>query len=190
VAATCLVVGPPPAFAQGGLGIGPRLAFVRADPTADASERFSGAVLRLPGGRTSLELAIDYRSTLTGDLLERITDIPIQGSLLIYPVRARLAPYILGGIGWYSQNVKRFTTVGDATPADEATTRRVGYHAGLGADLRIHRRVSLHGDYRYTFLNLNGDDPDASSPRLIPFSQRFNLSHEGSMFTWGAVFYF
>jgi hypothetical protein len=189
VAFTGLVTGVSPARAQA-LGIGPRLAVVRADPSVDTSERFSGAVLRLPSGRTSLELALDYRSALTGDLLERITDIPIQGSLLIYPVRARLAPYILGGVGWYSQNVKRFSTAGATTPVDEATTRRIGYHAGLGADLRIHRRVSLHGDYRYTFLDFNSDDPDAATPRFIPFAERLKLSHEGSMFTWGAVVYF
>ena len=186
---TGLALGASPVLAQA-LGIGPRLSVVRADPAVDTSERFSGAVLRLPSGRTSLELALDYRSTLTGDLLERITDIPIQGSMLIYVTRARLAPYILGGVGWYSQNVQRFSTVGAATPVDEATTRRIGYHAGFGADVRIHRRVSLHGDYRYIFLNFNSDDPEPATPRLIPFAERLKLSHDGSMFTWGAVFYF
>jgi hypothetical protein len=178
-----------PASAQG-LGLGPRLAFVRADANAETSERFSGAVLRLPSGRTALEVALDYRSALTGDLLERVTDMPIQGSLLMYPVRARVSPYILGGIGWYSQNVKRFSSAGAATPTDDTTTRRIGYHGGFGADVRIHRRVSLHGDYRYTFLDFNQDDPDPNSPRLIPFAERLKLSHEGSMITWGALVYF
>ena len=190
VLGTFLMAGVGPAQAQGSLGIGPRLAFVHANADAETSERFSGALLRLPSGRTALEVALDYRSALTGDLLERVTDMPIQGSLLVYPVQARLAPYILGGVGWYSQNVKRFTTAGDPTPVDEATTRRIGYHAGFGADLRIHRRVSLHGDYRYTFLDFNSDDPEPATPRFIPFAERLKLSHEGSMFTWGAVVYF
>jgi hypothetical protein len=189
VLATILIVARP-AAAQGSLGIGPRLAFVRGGSDADSTQRFSGAVLRLPGGRTALEVALDYRSALTGDLLERVTDMPIQGSLLIYPAQARLSPYILGGIGWYSQTIKRFTTAGDLTPVDETTTRKIGYHAGFGADLRIHRRVSIHGDYRYTFLDFNSDEPDPATPRFIPFADRLKLSHEGSMFTWGAVFYF
>lgn len=188
-----LVAAAPPAQAQGSIGIGPRLSFVKgADNSAEGSERFSGGVLRLNGGKTAFEVALDYRSALTGDLTERITDLPIQTSLLVYPVRARLAPYLLAGMGWYSQSVERFSAAGATTPVEENTTRRMGYHAGFGADVRVHRRVAVHGDYRYTFLRF-GESEDrtvGSTPRLIPFAERLKLSHEGSMFTWGATFYF
>jgi Outer membrane protein beta-barrel domain len=188
-----LTIAVPTASAQAGLAIGPRIAFVRGDSSSnDGSTRFTGGVLRLGTGRTTLELALDYRSSLTGDLLEKVTDMPIQGSMLFYPVRAAIAPYALGGIGWYSQNVKRFSQAGATTPIDEETTRRIGYHAGFGADLRLLRRLSLFGDYRYTFLHFGSDDdeiPD-QTPSLIPFAERLKLSHEGSMFTWGAVLHF
>ncbi len=190
------LLAPIPASAQSSFGIGPRLSFVRgAAGSPDGSQRFSGGVLRVGGGRTAIELAMDYRSGLTGDLTERITDIPIQASLLVYPVRARVAPYLLGGVGWYSQNIERFSTTGTAV-VDAETTRRMGYHAGVGGEARVHRHIGLHGDYRYTFLRFGSDqsatpgNPSPSGPRLIPFAERLKLSHEGSMFTWGATFYF
>jgi hypothetical protein len=203
--AACLLtagwLAPAAAYAQsdtGGFAIGPRLTFIRgaADSTEDA-QRFSGGVIRLGGGKTAIELAVDYRSGVTGDLTERIKDYPIQGSLLIFPVRARVAPYLLGGIGWYSQHVQRVTP-GATTPVDEETTRRIGYHAGLGAEVRVHRRIGFYGDYRYTFIRFGEDEtgPAAQSPAMtttptwIPFAERLRLSHEGSMWTWGATFYF
>jgi hypothetical protein len=174
------------------IGVGGRFSFVKVDATSDAdSVRFTGGQIRLAGKHTTIEVALDYKSALTGDLLERVTDVPIQASLLYYPVRARVAPYLLGGVGWYAQNVKRFTAPGDETPISQDTTRRIGSHAGLGADLRLHRRLALHGDYRYTFLHLGEDDAAIySKPSLIPFAGPLNLSHEGSMFTWGATVFF
>jgi hypothetical protein len=191
-----LFVPPTQALAQSAVGIGPRVTFVRgAEGSPDGSQRFSGGALRMGSGRTAIELALDYRSATTGDLTERITDYPIQASLLLYPVRAKLAPYVVGGVGWYSQNVKRFSTAG-TTLLEEETTRKMGYHAGFGGELRLHRHVGFHGDYRYTFIRFGDDNETAggssgsSIPGWIPFAQRLKLSHEGSMFTWGATFYF
>ena len=174
------------------VGIGARIAMVKADATADDdSTRYTGGFLRLSGNMTAIEVAFDYRSTLTDDQLTRITNVPIQASLLYYPVRRRIAPYLLGGVGWYALNVKRFAAVGDEEPVTQDTTRRIGSHAGLGAELRLHRRFAIHGDYRYTFLHLGEDDEEIySTPSLIPFANALDISHEGSMFTWGAVFYF
>jgi hypothetical protein len=192
-AALCLiatVAAPPVALAQS-FGIGPRISFVHTtgDDNED-SQRFSGGVFHLGGGRSALEVAMDYRSALTGDLTERITNIPIQVSWLVYPVRSSFSPYLLFGVGWYSQNVKRFSSVGATTPIEENTTRRRGYHGGLGGELRVHRRVGLHGDYRYTFLRFGDEDRPGSVPRLIPFAESLKIRNEGSMFTWGATFYF
>ena len=183
-------------YAQdGGFAIGPRISFARgaSDANVDA-QRFTGGVVRLGGGKTALELAIDYRSGVSGDLTERIKDFPIQASLLVFPVRARLAPYLLGGVGWYMQSVTAVVDEDDPGDIDSETTRRMGWHAGVGAELRLHRRFGLFGDYRYTFLNFgDNDDADAnpsSTPGLIPFAEQLRLSHEGSMWTWGATFYF
>ncbi len=177
-----------PAEAQ--IGIGPRLTFVRGAGGADGSQRFSGGFIRFGSGKTAVEIAMDYRSGLTGDLTERVRDYPIQASLLVYPVRARISPYLLGGVGWYSQNVER---VSGTSPIVQETTRRRGYHAGFGAEVRLARHFGLHGDYRYTLLGFGDDDASdesASTPRLIPFAERLKLSHKGSMFAWGATLYF
>jgi hypothetical protein len=185
----CIGLGARAVHAQS-VGIGPRISFAdAAGETSDGSDRFIGGALRMGSGKTVIELAIDYRSTLVGPLLGRVKDMPIQASMLFFPVKSSIAPYLLGGVGWYSRNVE-FSTVADTTPVDEATTRRFGYHAGLGGNLRITRHIGLFGDYRYTFLQFGGDDDTGSTPRLVPFAEQLRLSHEGSMFTWGAMLYF
>jgi Outer membrane protein beta-barrel domain len=198
-AAAFSLINPVVALAQetGGLGIGPRLTFIRgAEGSPDGAQRFSGAVVRFGSGKTAVELAMDYRSGVTGDLTERIKDYPIQGSLLVYPVRARVAPYLLAGIGWYSQQVERFSGTGSAaTLVEGETTRKMGYHGGVGAELRLHRHFGMYGDYRYTMIGFGNQStpPPATAtpfPGWIPFAERLKLSHEGSMWTLGANFYF
>ena len=199
VALLVLLLAPSASYAQSdtsGISIGPRLTFIRgASDSTEPAQRFSGGVIRFGGGKTAIELAMDYRSGVTGDLTERVKDYPVQVSLLLFPVRGRIAPYLLGGVGWYSQNVQRFTP--GPVIVEEETTRRMGYHAGLGAELRVHRRIGIYGDYRYTMLGFGGDDaqvPEAPNSQpvsgWIPFAERLRLSHEGSMWTWGATFYF
>jgi hypothetical protein len=199
IGALCLTVSPAAAQSGGtGFGIGPRLTFVRGTgDLPDGSQRFTGAAIRLGGGKTALEIAMDFKSGVTGDLTERIKDYPIQGSLLIFPVRSRIAPYLLGGIGWYSQRVQQLGRL--SALVQDQTTRKIGYHAGFGGEVRVHRHVGLYGDYRYTFIRFGNDDESIASdpslrkdamPLTIPFAERLRMSHEGSMFAWGATFYF
>lgn len=189
-----------PAAAQSGgsgFGIGPRITFVRGSANLpDGAQRFSGAAVRLGGGRTALEIAMDFRSGVSGDLTERIKDYPISGSLLIFPVRARIAPYLVGGVGWYSQHVQHLGPT--EFVVDEQTTRKLGYHAGFGGEVRAAKHLGLYGDYRYTFIHF-GEQPSTTAssggatPALsswIPFADRLRMSHEGSAFTWGATLYF
>ncbi|HUE86068.1 MAG TPA: outer membrane beta-barrel protein [Vicinamibacterales bacterium] len=188
-----VLLAPVPGFAQdgGSIGIGPRLTFVRGSADSpDGTQRFTGGALRMGGGRAAVELAMDYRSDVTGDLTERIKSYPIQASLLLYPVRARVAPYVLAGVGWYTQQVTHFSAPTGTIVVSEETTRRRGYHAGVGAEVRVHRRFGLYGDYRYTRLRFNDEDESSDTPGLIPFAERLKLSHEGTMLTWGLAFYF
>lgn len=173
-----------PAAAQsGGFGIGPRVTFVRGGDPDASSQRFTGAAIRLGGGKTAVELAMDFRSSVADDLSERVRDYPIQASLLIFPIRARIAPYLIGGLGWYSQRVE---TLGPIVTTE--TERKVGYHAGFGGELRVHRHFGFYGDYRYTFIRFGGEDSD---PLInLPLVNRLKMAHEGSMFTWGANVYF
>jgi opacity protein-like surface antigen len=175
------------------VGIGPRLTFARGSAeTPDGTQRLMGGSIRLGGGRSAIELAMDYRNDVTGTLTERVKSYPFQGSLLLYPVRARVAPYVLGGVGWYSQRVTRFSAPTGTVVVDDTTTREMGFHAGFGAEVRPHRRFGVYGDYRYTKLGFGGDEAGSNSvlPGWVPGAQRLRLSHEGSLFTWGALIYF
>lgn len=193
-AALVTLVMMPGMVAAQSFAIGPRLTFVRGTAAPEGSQRFSGGFIRLGGGHTALELAMDYRSGITGELTERIKRYPIQASLLVFPIRSRLAPYILGGVGWYSQRIQQLGAGGAVV--DEQSTRKMGYHAGFGGELRIHRHVGLYGDYRYTMIRFGSDEAETAAngaapfPGWIPFAERLKMTHEGSMFTWGASFYF
>jgi len=193
-----LAAGAAPVQAQdgGGFSIGPRITFIRgSEGSPEGTQRFNGGVVRLGGGKLAVEVAVDYRSGLSGDLTERISDYPVQASLLLFPIRARLSPYLLGGVGWYNQHVTRFLGPTGETVIEDETTRKMGYHAGFGAELRLHRRFGLYGDYRYTMIRFGGE-PETDTlvpspiPGWIPGAERLRLAHEGSMFTWGATFHF
>jgi opacity protein-like surface antigen len=173
-----------PCAAQG-LGVGGRMSLVRGDVQADTSaERFFGGQIRLPlSPRTSLEVSLDRRTDSNEALTERTVETPIQGSLLLYPVRSVLSPYLLGGVGWYSHRVEQLS--GGALTTSESS-RRFGYHGGLGAEIKLGRHVGVHADYRYTFLKFGGDDDDEDESLV----SRFKPSYEGSMWTAGMTLYF
>jgi len=193
VAAVCVVLtGEVRAQSVAGssIGAGPRVTFVRADAgSSDAATRFTGGVLRIGSGYTALELAVDHRSVLGDDQRTRVRSIPFQASVLLYPVRAFLAPYVLGGAGWYSQRIESLDD--SRAVIATATTKRMGAHAGVGGEVRLHRRISVYGDYRYTFIRLGQQRDDEESPDggvpEVPLLEKLRPSHEGSMWTWGAV---
>ena len=67
-------------------------------------------------------------------------------SALIYPLgTTRLAPFLLGGGGWY------YTTVKGPGGFDE-TQNRFGAHAGGGLQFFFNKHVSIDGTYRYIWL--------------------------------------
>ncbi len=190
-----LLAGSGAARAQGGaVGLGFRVSLVRGDAGAvETADRYSGGFLRARlSPHSGLELALDYRAQVNADLTERIRDIPVQASYLLFPLRTSFAPYLLVGIGWYAQHVD---VLADGVAVESRTARKVGYHAGLGGELRLGRRVGLHGDYRYTFIGLGGDEAERQPgavplPGLEGLQRRLGLSHKGSMWTWGATVYF
>jgi opacity protein-like surface antigen len=177
------------------LGIGGRISQVRADVDSDSgSERFTGGQLRLGvSKRMSIELALDTKTVTNEEGTERVRQYPFQASLLLFPVRAGLSPFLLGGVGWYSTRVQQLD--GDEV-LDSVTTRKRGYHAGFGAEIRMGSHAGLHGDYRYTFLDFGSDEDDESSGGIVgalsPGSavSRLLPSHDGSMWTLGLTIYF
>src|SRR5262249_46313614 len=93
-----------PAFAQS-VGIRPRLSLIRGDLlTGTPSQRMFGGSLRMRSStHVMIELALDRRIRTTPDGSTQIRETPIQGSLLLFPVRAAFSPYLLGGFGVYTE---------------------------------------------------------------------------------------
>lgn len=181
-----------PAIAQAqAVGIGPRMSFIRPEPgVATTGDRYTGGTLRLrTSSRTAIELAMDWRSTTSEDQLVRVRDYPLQGSLLIYPVRAAIAPYVLGGVGWYTQQM---SALADGEVIAEHTARRMGYHAGFGAELALGSRLAVFADYRYTYIQFrrNGETDGAGAfgiPGVGSLFEHVGLSHDGAMWTSGVT---
>jgi hypothetical protein len=185
-----------PCEAQGqAFGIGARLSMVRADTDGAIepdSARFTGGQVRLRlSSRTALEASLDIRSHSDELLDERVKEYPMQVSLLLYPVRSVFSPYLLGGPGWYTTKVEPRVPV---EGIESVTTRRFGWHAGFGAELRLGNHAGLHGDYRYTFLRFGDDDDELdAAPRASPGDAIFGSllpSSGGSMWTVGLTIYF
>ena len=184
---------PVSASAQGqSFGIGGRFSMVRGDVQAETSaDRFTGGQIRARlSPRTALEVSMDVRTETNEALTRRVRHVPIQASLLLFPVKTVFAPYLLGGGGWYSHRVE--TLAGDETLASE-TTREFGWHGGFGAELKLGAHAAAHADYRYTFLRFGDDVPIPEAPRSDDDSgvvSRFMPSYKGSMWTAGLTVYF
>lgn len=186
-----------PCAAQG-FGLGLRLAAMHDDYSVEPdAQRFTGGQLRARiSPRTALELSLDLRTRETEDLTARVRDIPIQGSLLFYPLRTSFAPYVLGGAGWYSHRIQ--TLAGDEVLESESSTR-FGWHAGFGAELKLGKHAGIHADYRYTFLHFGSDaiESDTIAGAIATahdqdsgIMSRFLPSSDGSMWTAGFTIYF
>jgi opacity protein-like surface antigen len=166
-----------------GFGVGARLAWVTADSDADVdSVRFTGGQIRLLSQRWGLEVSLDRNSESFELLNQKVTENPIQASLLLRFGGGRVSPFLLGGPGWYKRKVELI----DGPDEPDVETTEFGWHAGGGLEILAGRHFGIHGDYRYTFLDF-GDDDDGDDEgfigRLIP-------GHKGSMWTLGATIYF
>ena len=171
-----------PVSAQG-FGVGGRIAWVNPDTEADVDAvRYFGGQIRLIGGRFGFELSMDRHSESSEALDQKFTETPIQASLLLRMGSGKVAPFLLGGPGWYRRKVEALDG-----PADlDVSTTEFGWHAGIGLEILPSRHFGIHGDYRYTFLDFGDDDDDDGGGiigGLLP-------GHRGSMWTLGATVYF
>jgi len=170
-----------PAAAQ--FGVGARLAWVKGNSRVDAdSVRFVGGQIRIGSPRLAIEVALDSHSEELPLLNQKVSERPIQTSLLLKLATGSLQPYLLAGPGWYKRSVEPLEG-----PGEKLTTTEFGWHAGGGLEVRPNRHVGIHGDYRYTFLNFGDeDDKVIGLPGLSGILPR----HRGSMWTLGATVYF
>ena len=191
----------------GAFGIGPRVTFQKgkdAVPDSSALRLFGGQVKLRLNPSTAIEVSADYESELNESLTQRAKTMPIQASLLYFPLRSMVSPYVLGGLGWYRHSLTETTP-----PASAATTtsiREMGYHAGLGAELRLGQRMAIHGDYRYTYIRFGGASTESGTatapaagtragltsglPSLSAIQESLKLARQGSMWNWGLTFFF
>jgi opacity protein-like surface antigen len=158
------------------------MAWVTADSDADLdSVRFVGGQIRLLSRRWGVEVSMD-RHTESFELLnQKVTEAPIQASVLLRMGGGKLSPFLLGGPGWYRQKVELLEGPDDP----EVENTEFGWHAGGGLELLAGRHLGIHGDYRFTFLGFGEDDDEDEGVigGLIP-------GHRGSMWTLGATVYF
>lgn len=181
---------PATAYAQA-LGIGPRMSFVRSGLAGSSpSTRFFGGTLRMrTSKRIVLEGAADFRTELNDSGTLRRRETPLQASLLIFPVRAALSPYLLGGFGMYSETLDTLNLEGGVL--ETSTAKTTGWHLGIGGELFVSRHAALFADYRFRFVEFGDDDEPVEAGREpINLPGLKQLSHQGSMWTSGLAFYF
>lgn len=166
-----------PVCAQG-FGLGARIAWITPDADVD-SVRFFGGQVRLLSQRFGLEVALDRHSESFELLNQKVTETPIQASLLLRMGHGSVTPFLLGGPGWYRRKVEALDTPGNLS----SSTTEFGWHAGIGLEVLAGKHLGIHGDYRYTFLDFKKDDNEGFIGGLLP-------GHRGSMWTAGATFYF
>ena len=184
VAISALFLACPSIAGAQGFGIGARMAWVSPGTDSDVDKvRFIGGQIRLASHRWGLEVAVD-RHTESFELLnQKVTETPIQASLLLRMGNGKVTPFLLGGPGWYRRKVELI----DGPDEPDLDTTEFGWHAGGGLEILAGRHVGFHGDYRFTFLDFGNDDDDGGFiGNLVPGLP----GHRGSMWTLGATVYF
>ncbi|KAA0256413.1 porin family protein [Acidobacteria bacterium ACD] len=79
-----------------------------------------------------------------------IKNVPLQASLMIYPIKLpKFGVYVLGG-GTYSS--VRLEAEGPVQGT--VTEKKWSAHAGAGVDVKLSGRVTLNGDVRFVFLDV------------------------------------
>ena len=191
------------------VGLGPRFSVVRGDTATNTpTTRFVGGTARLKtSGLISLEGALDFRTTFSPDRTKRVREAPLQGSVLIYPIRAAMAPYLVGGMGIYTTN---YDVLAAGLVTETAQERKVGMHLGFGGEIRLAKHAVAYMDYRYRFVQFGSGDAatmtagapatsattvgktSAASKLLnsVPGLGDLNMSHKGSMWTGGVAIVF
>jgi opacity protein-like surface antigen len=145
------------------------------DPKDASGEWYGGAQVRLHAFRfLAFEGSADYRRNDFGNT--RVHSYPVQVSALIYPFGTmRLAPFILGGGGWYYSTVKGPGNFDD-------TQNRFGFHAGGGLQFFLNKHWSIDSTYRYIWL----ERIESKDQNVV--DKKFN--DNGHMITIGLNFHF
>lgn len=144
----------------GGFSIGPVGGFLKARD-ADEGTWFAGAQARLRFLRIlAAEAAITFHQNEYNDGDTRVTQYPVQLSLMLFPLpNFPVSPYVVGGVGWY---YTRIDYSGALSAIDNETDHWFGGHVGGGAELLPSRSISLFADFRYIFIDPKTDIQNVS----------------------------
>jgi opacity protein-like surface antigen len=188
LAVAAMLAAPAAASAQA-VGFGPKITQVRGDVpgSTDPTRLFGGTLRIMSSTHIALEGTLDYRAEYNDDRTVRMRETPIQGSLLIFPVRKAVSPYLLAGIGLYTRSTDTLGPAG--TVLDTVKERKTGWHLGAGAEVFVVRQAAIFVDYRWRFVRF-GEPEDDEEPIDIPGLDDVKLSHRGSMWSGGLAFYF
>jgi outer membrane protein W len=139
-----------------GVGLGAHASYTRA-PDA-AAGRLSGGIqlrARLTGG-LGLEGLASYREEeyeIAGERVLKLAMVPVQGSVQVFFLFSKpIQPYVLAGIGYY---YLRASGLGSRSDTGRTTENKFGAHAGAGIDARVARKVTVHADLRYVFIDVD-----------------------------------
>ena len=139
-----------------GVGLGVHAAYTRSRDAA--AGRLSGGIqlrARLTGG-LGLEGLASYREEeyeIAGERVLKLAMVPVQGSLQVFFLSSKpIQPYLLAGIGYY---YVRASGLGSRSDTGRKTENKFGAHAGAGIDARVARKVTVHADLRYVFIDVD-----------------------------------
>lgn len=158
-----------------GFSIGGRAAYNWPTGTgASNGDWMGGAQLRAYLAKWfAVEGSADWRQETPANTTIDIYPVQVSGLLYVLP-NSPVAPFLLGGVGWYYTHVKG--------PAGfDRTQNRFGSHVGGGVQFFLSRHWSIDGTYRYIFTD-----------RINTTSNGANVSISGDshMVTGGVNFHF
>lgn len=156
-----------------GLSLGGRGTYY--NPADGDGSWYGGAQLRAHLGPIfALEGSIDYRNSDFGPNTT-IHTYPVLVSALVYLYPGRVAPFLLGGVGWYLTHV-------ETSGASDSDDSRFGAHAGGGVEIYLSRSWSLDATYRYVWVE------NVESTNAPPLQKDFD--DNGHMITAGLNYHF
>ena len=179
------------------LGFGARLGYYKS-VDADNGSYDAGAMLRFRISEgLGVEATVDYRGeeTFNAGRWEstgadaKVSYVPITVSAMVFlPFGSTLAPYAVGGIGWYHTLIDyhlKAESLPDLIEILKNDDNRVmGYHFGLGIEVPASDHLAFHVDYRYVFLGT-----EIKSIRDISTLDVDTKNSDGGSLTVGVMLY-
>jgi opacity protein-like surface antigen len=157
-----------------GISLGGRANYF--NPADGDGSWYGGAQLRAHLGPIfALEGSIDYRKTDFGSGTD-IHTYPVLVSALVYLFPGRVAPFLLGGVGWYFTHTE---VSGGGSDSDDS---RFGAHAGGGLEIYLNRYWSIDATYRYVWVE------EVESTNAPPLQKEFD--DNGHMITAALNYHF